>query len=153
MKDIRTRVIQYFKNGTYKNLVDPTMDIKWKKAKVLKYNINFVLQLKNFVTLNTVPDILKHVGDIQRLDGWSKELFNLPKLTVEYIDKYYEKVNDTFSQNSTKVKKHFQRGQQLLEESFIDIGSDVIKENDSLFCIKCVCAASMCQYMGNCVNK
>ena len=41
------------------------------------------------------------------------------------------------------MKKNFERGEQLLEESFIDVGSVVIKENDSLFCIKGVCAASL----------
>ena len=143
MKDIRTRVLQYFKNGTDNNLVDPTLDLKWKKEKVLKYNI-FVPKLKYAARLNTVPDILKHdVGDIQKLDGWSKKLFNMPTFTIEHIDKYYEKVNNAFSQNSTKVKKHFHRGEQLLEESFLDVGSVVVKENLSLFCIKGVCAASM----------
>ena len=67
----------------------------------------------------------------------------MPTFTIEHIDKYYEKVNDAFSQKSTKVKNHFQRGEQLLEESLIDVGSVVVKENDSLFCIKGVCAASM----------
>ena len=53
----------------------------------------------------------------------------MPTFTIEHIDKYYEKVNNAFSQNSTKVKKHFHRGEQLLEESFIDVGSVVVKEN------------------------
>ena len=56
--------------------------------------------------------------------------------TIEHIDKYYEKVNNAFSQKSTKVKKHFQSGEKLLEESFIAVGSVVVKENDSLFCTK-----------------
>ena len=41
------------------------LDLKWKKEKVLKYNI-FVPKLKYAARLNTVPDILKH-------DGWSKK--------------------------------------------------------------------------------
>ena len=77
------------------------------------------------------------------MDGWSKKLYNMPSFTIEHIDKYYEKVNDAFSQKSPKVKKHFQRGEQLLEESFIDIGSVVVKENDTILCIKGVCAASI----------
>ena len=67
----------------------------------------------------------------------------MPTFTIEHIDKYYEKVNDAFSQNSTKVKKHSHRGEQLLEEPFLDVGSVVVKKNLSLFCIKGLCAASM----------
>lgn len=143
MKSIRTRVLWYFKNGTDKNLVDPTLDLKWKKAKVAKYNI-FVPQLPKLSVLNVVPDILKHdIGDIQSLDGWSKDLTNMPTFTIQHIDYYYDKVNSAFSHNATRVEKHFQRGAQLLEESFIDLNSIVIKEDDNLFCIKAVCAASM----------
>ena len=42
-----------------------------------------------------------------------------------------------------RSKKHFQRRAQLLEESFINVNSIVIKEDDNLFCIKAVCATSM----------
>ena len=96
MKSIRTRVLWYFKNGTDKNLVDPTLDLKWKKAKVAKYNI-FVPKLPKLLTLNTVPDILKHdVGDIQSLDGWSKDLSSMPSFSIQHIDEYYDKVNNAF---------------------------------------------------------
>ena len=88
MKTIRTRVLWYFKNGTDKNLVDPTLDLKWKKAKVNKYNI-FVPELPTLAVLNTVPDILRHdVGDIQSLDGWSKDLTSMPSFTIQHIDSY-----------------------------------------------------------------
>ena len=138
MKNIRTRVLQYFKNGTDKNLVDPTLDLKWKNEKVLKNNI-FVPKLNNSANLNNVPDVLKHdVGDVQGLDGLSKKLY-MSTFTIMHVDKYYEKVNEAFSQKSTKVKQHFQCGEQLLEESFIDVGSVVVKENESLFCIKLCC--------------
>ena len=52
------------KNGTDNNLVDPTLDLKWKKEKVLKYNI-FVPKLKYAARLNTVPDIHSRNG-VQR---------------------------------------------------------------------------------------
>ena len=41
------------------------------------------------------------------------------------------------------VKKHFERGSQLLEESFISVDSVYVKEVDSLYCIKGVCTASL----------
>ena len=52
MKDIRTRVLQYFKNGADK------MDLCWKNLKVQKYN-TFVPVLPASSALNDVPDILK----------------------------------------------------------------------------------------------
>ena len=39
--------------------------------------------------------------------------------------------------------KHFRRGEQLLEENFIDIASIYSKQSDTLFCLKGVCAASL----------
>ena len=39
--------------------------------------------------------------------------------------------------------KHFRRGEQLLEENFIDIASVYSKHSDTLLCLKGVCAASL----------
>lgn len=57
--------------------------------------------------------------------------------------KIYEKVNKTLSKNSTLVKKHFERGEQLLEKQYLDINSIHVKQSDNVFCIKGVCAASL----------
>ena len=123
MKDIRIRVLRYFDHGTDKNLVDPTFDLKWKKAKVKKCNI-FVPKLKKLEKLNVVPDILKYeLGDIKGMNGWTKDLSNMPIFTAEHINEYYKKVNNVFCRSSTQVKKHFERGEQLLEELYLDIGS------------------------------
>ena len=47
-----------------------------------------------------------------------------------------------FSKSSV-VKKHFQRGTQLIEENYTDIRSIYSKQNDDFFCIKGICAASL----------
>ena len=41
------------------------------------------------------------------------------------------------------MKKHFRRGEQLLEENFIDITCIYSKHSDTLFSFKEVCAASL----------
>ena len=53
------------------------------------------------------------------------------------------KVNEIVTPKSTIVKKHFNRGEQLLEEKYIDIGSIHAKQNENVFCIKGVCASSL----------
>ena len=56
-------------------------------------------------------------------DGWSKSLLGIPKFSVHQIEKHAMKINEIVTPKSTIVKKHFNRGEQLLEEKYIDIGS------------------------------
>ena len=124
-------------------IVDPTLDLKWKKKKAENSNI-FVPIKEKQLKLSSVPEILKNeLGAIKQLDGWSKSLINMPVFTSEHINQYYEKVNKAFSKKSTLVEKHFERGEQLLEEAYVDISSIYVKDNENLFCIKGVCAASL----------
>ena len=102
------RVLKYFDNGTDKLLVDPTL--KWKKLKAEKYNIHVPIN-NTPISLNDVPYILKNeLGEIRQMDRWSKSLFGMPEFTSEYINQYYQKVNQTLCKKSTIVKKHFERG-------------------------------------------
>ena len=78
-------------------------------------------------------------------DGWGKNLANLPSLTLDKIVAYVERVNKTFITKSKKIEKHFQRGQQLLEENFIDLNSILSKQNDKYFSVKGICSASLKQ--------
>ena len=101
-------------------------------------NSNIFVPIKEKqLKLNSVPEILK-----KRTYGygWPKILINRPSLTSDHINQYYEKA---FSEKSTPVKKHFERGEQLLEEAYVDISSIYVKENEILFYIKGVCAASL----------
>ena len=75
-------------------------------------------------------------------DGWSKNLANLPNVTLDKIVAYVERVNKTFITKSKKIEKHFQRGQQFLEQNFIDFNSILFKQNDKYFSVKGICAAS-----------
>ena len=51
------------------------------------------------------------IADLQNLnlsDGWSKNLANLPNLTLDKIVAYVERVNKTVITKSKKIEKHFQ---------------------------------------------
>ena len=56
---------------------------------------------------------------------------------------YFNEVNKTYSKRATVVKKHFESGETLIEEQFIDTDSVYIKENEKLFCVKGLCASSL----------
>ena len=75
MKLIQSRVLEYFNNGTDQQLIDPTLDKRYKRAKVEKYEILKHGQLpilKVRPTLNPVPDILKHdMATPTSSAGWS----------------------------------------------------------------------------------
>ena len=78
-------------------------------------------------------------------DGWGKNLANLPSLTLDKIVAYVERVNKTFITKSKKIEKHFQQGQQFLEENFIDLNSILSKQNDKYFSVKGICSVSLKQ--------
>ena len=88
------------------------------------------------------------MADLQNLnssDGWSKNLVNLPSFTLDKIVAYAERVNKTFITKSKKILKNFHRGQQFLEEKFIDLNSILSKQKDKYFSVRGICSASLKQ--------
>ena len=81
--------------------------------------------------LKDMPDIPKdfeyELTNINSVVGWSKSLDGLPQFSVENIEKYANMVNAGVLSKSTVVKKHFSRGEQLLKEQYVDIGSILTK--------------------------
>ena len=67
----------------------------------------------------------------------------MSSFSIEHIDSYSQKIKYYCFIKVEKVKKHFCRGQQLLEENFIDIASIYSKQSDTLFCLKEVRVASL----------
>ena len=95
-------------------------------------------------SLPECPDVLKNEsGALTSIAGWTKSLLGAPTFDASKIKDYYQLINDKLTKKSTLVKKNFERGSQLLEESFISVDSVYVKEVDSLYCIKGVCAASL----------
>ena len=143
MKEIRTRVLQYFNNKTDSQLVDPTFDLRYKKSKVIKYGIG-VPVVRKMGKLNVVPDLLENeMANPLSTSGWSKDLSNLPSFGLHHIEAYHEKVNKCFMDKATTIKKNFKRGEQLLVENFIDLDSVMVKENNELICFKFFVGASL----------
>ena len=124
-------------------MIDPTPERKWIYKKANKLKLKIILPEKtNFKPISSPKEF---TADLQNLDssgGWSKNLVNLPNLTLNETVAYVESVDKTFI---TKSKKHFQRGQQFLEESFIDLSSILSKQNDKYFSVKGICSASVKQ--------
>ena len=135
------RTLYYIKNGLSQRVIDSTPDKKWSKLKAKKMS---VILYQPSIKFLKEPTLLKNdICDLRSFVGWSKSLHGLPKFTTINIDQHFYKVNQTVCSSSTVVKKSFTRGQQFLEENYIDIGSIYTKENSMLFCLKGVCGASL----------
>ena len=116
-------------------MIDPTPERKWIYKKAYKLKLKIIVPEKT----NFKPCPKEFTADLQNLnssDGWSKNLVNLPSITLDKIVAYVERVNKTFITKSKKIEKHFQRGQQLLEENFIDLNSILSKQNDKILVLK-----------------
>ncbi|XP_057291246.1 uncharacterized protein LOC130613905 [Hydractinia symbiolongicarpus] len=143
LKEAQVRVMSYFENKTEAKIVDPTPDKIWLRKKAEKMGV-ILKPLWKEGMLPSVP--LKLKADMSKptdLTGWSKSLKGMPNFTVEHIQNYHEHVNETFCKNSTKIKKHFIRGEQFLEEKFLDTDTIYVKEDETIFCLKGVAAASL----------
>ena len=92
---------------------------------------------------NATEDFAFDLSNLSLIDGCSKGLEGMPSFSIEHIDSYSQKMNTAVISKSKKVMKHFRRGEQLLEENFIDIASIYSKQSEILFCLKGVCAASL----------
>lgn len=143
MKDIRSRVLQYYKNNTYTNIVDPSPDLKWKTKKAQSLGRKLLTNTST-VQSSMVPDVLKDkLGPLLSTAGWSKSLEGMPMFTAVHIEQYFTTITEKYSKKYTQVKKNFERASQLLAESYIDLDSIYCMDSDNLFCIKGVCAASL----------
>ena len=124
-------------------MIDPTPERKWMYKKANKLKLKIILPEKtNFKPISCPKEFTADLQNLDSSDGWSKNLVNLPNLTLNKTVAYVKSVNKTFI---TKSKKHFERGQQFLDESFIDLSSILSKQNDKYFSVKGICSASLKQ--------
>ena len=116
----RVKVLQYFKQRTGQRLYDTTPNKKWpsKKARMMGMTLK-----KN--ALKDMPHVPKdfeyELTNLNSVVSWSKNLDALPQFSAENIEKYANIVTAGVLSKSTVVKKHFSRGEQLLEEQYVDI--------------------------------
>ncbi|XP_057310870.1 uncharacterized protein LOC130648792 [Hydractinia symbiolongicarpus] len=143
LKDAQVRVLHYIESKTSSRIVDPTPEKVWLRIKAEKMGI-LLKPLWKEGTMPAVPVELKaNISNLLDLTGWSKSLTEMPSFTVENINIYNKKVNQTYCKNSTAIKKHFIRGDQFIEENFLDSTNMYAKQSDSLFFLKGVAAASL----------
>ena len=105
MKELRSRVLEYFKTNTAQNLVDPTFGQTYKKAKVDNLGILQYGELPTIPilrqSLNPPPEILDNeMANPTSFAGWWKDLSNLRMLTIEHIEKYYQTINDSYGKDN-----------------------------------------------------
>ena len=102
IKHIRCRVLHYFKNNIDNNIVDPTSDLKWKTRKVELLGKKL---LQKNPTVSEVPEVLRgKLGPLTSTIGWVKSLEGLPRLTINEIELYLEKVSSKNAKKFTSVK-------------------------------------------------
>ena len=127
-------------------MTDPTPEKRRIYKKADKLRLKIILPKKTNVKSISCPK--EFTVDLQNLNssgGWSKNLANLPTLTLNKIVAYVERVNKTFIIKSKKIEKHFKRGQKFLEENFIDLNSILSKQNHKYFSVKGICDKSLKQ--------
>ena len=121
------RTLHYFKSGLQRKVADCSSDQRWIQKKAEKLGI--ILQNPVKVSaLPQVPDMLKNeLGALKNLARWTKSLDNLSKFSASNIDSYFYNVSKAVLSTSTMVKKNFNRGEQFLEENYLDLGSIFVK--------------------------
>ena len=91
-------------------MIDPTPERKWiyKKADNLKLKIIPPPKKTNIKSISCPKEFIADLQNLNSSDGWSKNLANLPNLTLDKIVAYVERINKTVITKSMKIEKHFQ---------------------------------------------
>ena len=111
--------------------------------------LGITLCKRHTASLPDVPKMLSdEINNFTKFAGWTKSLENIPKLGVEDLQKYFSSISKTLLKESTTVKKHFHRGEQLLEEIYLDINSIYTKQDDTVFCQGSLCCQSQKKRLG-----
>ena len=139
LKDDKTRVLRYFDNKTNDHLVDPTLDLKWKRVKASCLGLTLSV-VDTVVDVSVSRELSFELGSLKSFNGWTKTLNGAPNLSHEYVVSYHNKIS-----SANLIKKKFDRGCQFLEEQYIDIHSVHIKDSDNIFIVKRLSAASLKQ--------
>ena len=114
-------------------MIDPTTERKWiyKKADNLKLEI-IPPKKTNIKSLSCPKEFIADLQNSNSSEGWSKNLANLPNLTLDEIIADVERVNKTFITKLKKIEEHFQRGQQFLEENLVDLNYILSKQSRAI---------------------
>ena len=106
LKEAQVKVLQYFKLGTEKKLIDPTPNKIWlsKKAELM----DLTLKKENLKTLPNAPkDFVFDLSNLRLVDGWSKSPEGMPSFSIEHIDSYSQKINTAVLSKPEKSDETF----------------------------------------------
>ena len=93
-----------------------------------------------------VPVVFRgELGALKNPARWGKSLSGLPVFTKKKIDVLYRMLVGAPWETATKIKKHFERGKQLVNENFVDLLRFVVKEDNDCFYVKGLVAANLRQ--------
>ena len=139
------RVLHYIENALDKKICDPSPDQKWlrRKANKLGLIIKPIVIDQPYLLLKPPNLIANELGAMKSLTGWTKSLSDAPVLTMKEIKKYFDHVSTVVVKNATTVKKSFNRGSQLIEENFLNKSTVYAEHDESVFCLKGLCGASL----------
>ena len=132
--------------GEESRLFDPTVEKKWLKAKAKKSGVRLKVGRKK--VKDQVPPVVFR-GELIALEnpaGRGKSFSGLPVFTKKEIDVFVQNLTrSTMGDSATKIKKHFERGKQSVNENFVDLLRFVVKEDNDCFYVKGLAAASLRQ--------
>ena len=122
LKDAKSRVLKYFDNKMNDHIVDPTLDLKWKRLKAARIGCKSNINLITDVSVCVPSELSFELGSLKSFDGWSKTLDGIPQsFSHDHVVKYHNEINLKHTSSANLVKKNFDRGQQFLEEQYIDL--------------------------------
>ena len=136
-------MLQYIENGTDKKIVDNTGKKVWIKKKADKLGLILNPLWEEGVLPSTPQELKDDLKNASDLTGWSKSLDGMPNFTVNDIKLYHENITKLFCKKSTAIKKHFIRGEQFIEERFVDLTNVYAKQSDNCFLVKGISSASL----------
>ena len=134
------RILQYFKNSRQDIVIDPTPEKKWLRSKAQKMSL-VISQDPELIITDDPLLLIGNYGSDQI--GWCQSLENLPAITVNGIEAFFDKSTKAVMRKGTKIKKHFRRGEQFVKENYIDSDYVYTKYNEKYFFVKGICVASM----------
>lgn len=132
--------MDYFKANRHSIIIDPTPEKRYLHAKAYRIGLN--LSAIGEQTKPSAPPLLLTGNYKNESNGWTKILDNLPPISNTEIDAFHINASRNIMESSTTIKKVHKRGEQFLQEKYIDNDTVFTKQNVAYFFLKGKCSAS-----------
>ena len=111
------RILHYVKNNQHLNIIDPTPEKKWLKRKAIE--MGWIIKSNESFVIEAADPLLVKGNYGKDDDGWSQSIVGLPRISGVEMDQFFEETTRAVMKQGTKIKKHFNRGEQFLTESIL----------------------------------